>query len=207
MPDTDQTPVPANLDEFDLDAFINGVVVPTKTVAVAQDRAIGQKLREAMQAVVDLEQSEREAKADGRPSKRRAGMTESPELTQARQDLSDLEAQAAGTFSFVRVEPMTKSVRKQALMDGKAANGDMEVYSASVVAHTAKVYRQDPRTHPDAPGRVLTVEQWQQFAEAMGFMQWDAIIDATNDVAAEGVSPDFSQPASPSPAGAASFKS
>ena len=209
MPENTQTPQPAaaNLEEFNLDAFIAGIVVPSKVVAVAQDRALGQQLLEAAQAITDLEQAERDAKTDGRPSKRRAGMTESPELAQARQDLAALEEKAAGTYSFVKVEALTKSVRKQALKDAAKASGDMDVYNTSVISSTAKVYRQDPRVHPDASGRVLSLEQWEAFSEAMGYMQWDAIIDATVEVANEGVSPDFSQPASPSPNGPMSSKS
>ena len=60
------------LAEFDLDAFINGAVTATKTVAIAQDRSLGEQIRQAMQDVVDLEQAQSDDKAAGRPSKRRA---------------------------------------------------------------------------------------------------------------------------------------
>lgn len=209
MPDNTptKTPTPADLAEFDLDAFIAGAVTATKTVAIAQDRSLGEQIRQAMQDVVDLEQAQSNDKAAGRPSKRRAATSEDPDLEAARARLADLEERAEGTYVFVRVEALTRATRKQALKDAQAVDGDAYAYNQSVLAHTAKIFQLDPRTHPDAPGKVLTFDQWGAFADAIGYMQWDALVDAAIEAAGTGVSPDFSQPASPSPAGDVSSKS
>lgn len=207
MPDTNQTPVPADLDAFDFDAFIDGIVQPSKVVAVAQNRALGQQLQEALQTVTDLQLEESNAKAEGRPSKRRAATTESPELDAARQHLADLEQQAAKTFVYVRIEGgLTRAVREQAVKDA-GETGGVGLYNQSVLAHVAQIYKLDPRTHPDAPGRLMSVDQWGKFAEAIGYLQWDAIINALAEVTATGVAPDFSQPPSASPDGGTSSKS
>lgn len=202
-----QTPTPADLAEFDLDAFIAGAVTATKTVAIAQDRSLGEQIRQAMQDVMDLEQAQSNDKAAGRPSKRRAATSEDPDLEAARARLADLEEKAEGTYVFVRVEALTRATRKQALKDAQAVDGDAYAYNQAVLAHTAQVFQVDPRTHPDAPGKTLTFDQWGAFADAIGYMQWDALVDAAIEAAGTGVSPDFSQPASPSPAGDASSKS
>lgn len=210
MPDTTPTqtaPTPADLAEFDLDAFIAGAVTATKTVAIAQDRSIGEQIRQAMQDVMDLEQAQSNDKAAGRPSKRRAATSEDPDLEAARARLADLEEKAQGTYVFVRVEALSRATRKQALKDAQAADGDAYAYNQSVLAHTAQIFQLDPRTHPDAPGKMLTFDQWGAFADAIGYMQWDALVDAAIEAAGTGVSPDFSQPASPSPAGDESSKS
>ena len=207
MPDNTQTPTPADLAEFDLDAFIAGAVTATKTVAIAQDRSLGEQIRQAMQDVVDLEQAQSDDTAAGRPSKRRAATAEDPELEAARARLADLEEKAEGTYVFVRVEALSRATRKQALKDAQAAGGDVDVYNQSVLAHTAQVFQLDPRTHKDAPGKTLTFDQWGAFADAIGYLQWDALVDAAAEAAGTGVSPDFSQPASPSPAGDESSKS
>lgn len=211
MPDTTPTPTPtptpADLAEFDLDAFIAGAVTATKTVAIAQDRSLGEQIRQAMQDVMDLEQAQSNDKAAGRPSKRRAATSEDPDLEAARARLADLEEKAEGTYVFVRVEALSRATRKQALKDAQAADGDAYAYNQAVLAHTAQLYKLDPRTHPDAPGRTLTFDQWGAFADAIGYMQWDVLVDAAIEAAGTGVSPDFSQPASPSPAGDESSKS
>lgn len=207
MPDNTQTPTPADLAEFDLDAFIAGAVTATKTVAIAQDRSLGEQIRQAMQDVVDLEQAQSDDKAAGRPSKRRAATAENPDLEAARARLADLEEKAEGTYVFVRVEALSRATRKQAVKDAQAAGGDVDVYNQSVLAHTAHVFQLDPRTHPHAPGKTLTFDQWGAFADAIGYLQWDALVDAAAEAAGTGVSPDFSQPASPSPAGDESSKS
>ena len=207
MPDTTSPkPVPANLDEFDLDAFIDGVVQPSKVVAVAQDRTLGQQLQEAMQAVLDLQADEVNAKAEGRPSKRRAATEASPELEAARQRLDDLEKAAQSTFVFVRIESLSRDVRNQAIKDA-GPTGSVELYNQSALAHCAKVYKTDPRTHPDAPAKVLSSEQWGVMSTAIGALQWDALLAAITEVTEAGVEPDFSQPASPSPDGATFSKS
>lgn len=197
------TPQPADLETFDLDGFIAGIVQPSKVVAISQNRALGQQILEAMQTVADLQDEERTAKAEGRASKRRAASTESPELEAARKELTDLEAQAEGAFVFVRIEGLTKRTRKQALKDAS----DTDQYNLVVLSMSAKVHKNDPRTHPDSPGKVLSLEQWEEFSEAIGYMQYDALLDAMIEVSNVGVSPDFSQPASPSPAGDTSSKS
>ena len=135
------------------------------------------------------------------------GYFETPDLEAARARLADLEEKAEGTYVFVRVEALSRATRKQALKDAQAADGDAYAYNQAVLAHTAQLYKLDPRTHPDAPGRTLTFDQWGAFADAIGFMQWEALVDAAAEVAGTGVSPDFSQPASPSPAGDESSKS
>lgn len=205
-PDT-TTPTPADLTEFDLDAFIAGAVTATKTVAIAQDRSLGEQIRQAQQDVIDLERRQANDKAEGRPSKRRAATAEDPDLEAARARLADLEEKAEGTYVFVRVEALTRAARKQALKDAKDAGGDVDTYNQSVLAHTAQIFQVDPRTHKDATGKMLTFDQWGEFAEAIGFMQWDALVDAAAEAAGTGVSPDFSQPASPSPGGGESSKS
>ncbi|WP_346007295.1 hypothetical protein [Janibacter terrae] len=211
MPDTTTPeavkPKPADLDQFDFDAFIAGVVNPTKTVAVAQNRALGQQIQEQLREILILERAESDAKAEGRPAKRRAATTASPELEEARARLADLEEQAKSTFVYVRVEGLTRATRRQAAADAKAGSGELDEYNQSAIAHCAQVYKLDPRVHPDASGRVLTLEQWGVMAEKIGALQWEAIIDALNEATAAGVEPDFSQPPSASPAGDTSSKS
>lgn len=209
MPDTTPTPTPtpADLAEFDLDAFIAGAVTATKTVAIAQDRSLGEQIRQAMQDVMDLEQAQSNDKAAGRPSKRRAATSEDPDLEAARARLADLEEKAEGTYVFVRVEALSRATRKQALKDAQAADGDIDAYNQAVLAHTAQLFKVDPRTNPNAPGKTLTFDQWGAFVDAIGYVQWDALVGAMAEAAGTGVSPDFSQPASPSPAGDESSKS
>lgn len=208
MPDTDQSPAkpePADLETFDLDGFIAGIVQPSKVVAISQNRALGQQIQEAAQTYVDLKDEERAAKAEGRATKRRAASTESPELEAARKELTDLEEQAASTFVFVRIEGgLTRNTRKQALKD---TEGDADQNNLAFLSMSAKVHKNDPRTHPDSPGKVLSLAQWEEFSEAIGYMQYDAVLDAMIEVSNVGVSPDFSQPASPSPDGDTSSKS
>lgn len=211
MSATDQTPAkpePADLETFDLDGFIAGIVQPTKVVAISQNRALGQQILEAMQAVTDLQDDERTAKAEGRATKRRAATTESPELEAARKELADLEAQAEGSFIFVKVEGgLTSSIKKQAVRESQERDGAVDTYNHAVLARITRLFKEDPRTHPDATGRVMDIDGWAKFSEAIGHMQYDPILDAMIEVSNVGVSPDFSQPASPSPAGDTSSKS
>lgn len=208
MPDADQTtPEPVDLDAFDLDGFINGTVHPSRTVAVTNNRALGQQIQEAAQEVARLLDEERDAAATGRPSKRRAATTEAPELEEAREALARLEEQAAGSFVWVRIEgTLDAAVKAQALKDAKAAGGDVTTYNLSVLAHTARVHKVDPRTHEDAAGAVMPLEQWQRFMTSIGALQHEAIMNALVEVNEVGVTPDFSQPASPSPDGGESSK-
>lgn len=209
MPDTDKTtPEPADLDAFDLDAFIEGTVHPTRTVAVTNNRALGQRIQEQARVITDLQDAERDAKADGRATRRRAAATESPDLENARQALADLEAEAEQSFVWVKIEgTVDADLKAQALKDAKGAGGDVTTYNLSVLAHTARVHKSDPRTHPDDAGTVLSLEQWRTFTTKVGALQWDAILNALVDVNEVGVTPDFSQPASPSPDGDESSKS
>lgn len=214
MPDTNQTPAtpePADLEEFDLDGFIAGVVRPSKVIPVAKDRALGSQIQEARTRVADLEQEERDSSAEGRASRRRAASTETATLEAARSDLDRLTEQARGQFVFVRVEDVTRKVRKQAMADGEAASTtrdiDRDAYNLSVLSMVARVYTTDPRQDAEAVGKVLTPDQWDGLVEAIGLSQYDALIDAANDVTLTGVSPDFSLPASPSPDGGTSSKS
>lgn len=207
MPDTNQS-TPADLEAFDLDGFIAGVVQPSKTVPIVQDRTLGQQLQDAMQAVADLEGEQQTAKAEGRPSKRRAATVDSPELEEAREHLANLQTKAADGFVFVHVEGVTKNVRKEAVQDAqKAPGGQIEAYNLHALARSARIYKRDPRTHEDERGKVMTAEQWDRFAEAIGVLQWDHIIGALDDMSSVGVLPDFSQPASHSPDGDTSSKS
>lgn len=208
MPDnTGPEPTPTNLEAFDLDGFIAGIVRPAEVVPIAQDARLSQQLHEAEQAVTKLEEDEANAKAEGRPSKRRAGTAESPELEQAREHLTALREHANGSLVFVRVEAETRSACKQALKKARAAGGDIDVYNTSLISLTSRLFREDPRANPDTPGVALTVEQWDDLAEAVGALQWDKVVEATSKVAAESVTPDFSRPASHSPDGDTSSKS
>lgn len=204
MPNTDPAPQAADLEEFDLEGFIAGVVQPSKVVAVSQNRALGQQIEEVRGVVADLEEKEADAKSSGSGSRRRAGTASTPELDAARSDLADLESQAAGTYVYVRVEGgLTRAIRDQAQNDSR---GDKDRYNMSVIAHCARVHKADPRAVKDSPGRVLSIEQWEQFEAAVGFLQYDAIVDAMIEVTTVGVTPDFSQPASHSPDGGESSK-
>lgn len=216
MPDnttTDQpNPSPTDLEVFDLDGFVSGAVQPSTVIPVARDRTLGQQLTEASKAVAAAELRARTAKTEGRATNRRAGTAVSPEVKEAREALAALEEQARGTWFYVRAEALTRRVRKQALQDGRDASADpndidQDAYNLSVLAMSAKVYATDPRVTPDAPGRTLTVEQWDELVEAIGVVQYEAIIDAVTEVTLTGVSPDFSRPASPSPAGGTSSAS
>ena len=209
MPDTDQTtPEPVDLDAFDLDGFINGTVHPSRTVAVTNNRALGQQIQQQAQEVARLLDEERAAAAEGRPSRRRAATAESPELEEARERLADLEEQAAGSFVWVKIEgTLDAAIKAQALKDAKREGGSVSTYNLSVLAHTARLHKVDPRTHEDSTGAVMLLEQWQKFMTAIGALQHEAIVDALVEVNEVGVTPDFSQPASPSPDGDESSKS
>lgn len=200
---TDQ-PNPTDLEVFDLDGFVAGAVQPSIVVPVAKDRSLGKQLTEASKAVTAAELRARTAKTEGRATNRRAGTAVSPEVKEARKALAALEEQARGTWFYVRAEALTRRVRKQAIQDSRDASADpndhdQDAYNLSVLSMSAKVYATDPRVTPDAPGRTLTIEQWDELVEAIGVVQYEAIIDAITEVTLTGVSPDFSQPASHSP--------
>lgn len=209
MPDADQTtPEPVDLDAFDLDGFINGTVHPSRTVAVTNNRALGQQIQEAAQEVARLLDEERDAAATGRPSKRRAATAEAPELEEAREHLAQLEEQAAGCYVFVKIEgTLDTPIKAQALKDAKADGGKIDTYHQSILSMTARVHTVDPRTHDDSRGGVMTLDQWAEFAKSIGYFQWEAITEALIEVNEVGVTPDFSQPASPSPDGGESSES
>ncbi|MEN3123276.1 hypothetical protein [Janibacter sp. LM] len=195
----------ADLDAFDLDDFLAGVVAPTRTVAVSQDRTLGQQARKQMALIEELERDAVTARAEGRKTTRRAAATRPPELEAAHQRLAELERAAEGTFVWVRVEAIDPPTQKQAARD--ASGGTKDDYNRAVIALTARVHKRDPRAYPDAPGAVLSAEQWEAFSIAVGFVQWQAIVDATIEVNAEGVMPGFSQQPSHSPGGGTSSES
>ena len=219
MPDIDTThtsvgddttpPTPATLDTFDLDAFLDGAVLPSKTVPVLLDRRVAAEALEVERRIADLEERASRESSEGKPTRRRAATTTDPELEAARADLDALRVRAQ--FAYVRVEPVNRSIRKQAVKDGLAAatgSGiDQDAYNDSVISMVARLYTADPRVHDDAAGRVLTPQQWARFADVVGTAQYEAIIEAINEVSLVGVSPDFSRPASPSPSGEASSTS
>lgn len=214
------TPEPANLDDFNLDDFLDGITVPKKTVPVCKDRVLGQKMLEqeevideAAERVDQLERQEAVNKAEGKVSRRRITEAASPELLAARAELetaratlTELEERARGAFFYVRVEPLTRKARQQAAGDAKRASGakegDLNVYNDSCLSLTARLYEVDPRVHEDAVGRVLLPEQWSQIAERIGIVQYESLVNALAEVSVIAVSPDFSQPASPSADGA-----
>lgn len=193
-------PEPADLDEFNLDDFLDGITTPTKTVPICKDRVLAQRMLEAEHRIEDLEQEEAARRAEGKKSTRRAASAESPEIEAARAELTALEEQARGSFFYIRVEPMSRTIRKQAQRAAsKAASGsEIEAYNHEALAHTAQLFTSDPREDDDAKGRVLTVEEWERLTARIGVGQYDELINASQEVSLVSVSPDFSRPASPS---------
>lgn len=209
MPENTTTPdapthAPADLEEFDLDGFIAGSVRPSKVVPIVRDRDLGGRVLELRQRVIDLSVQQSNDAADGK-SRRRAGAADTPELESVRADYEALLGEARGALVYVRVEDATRGVRKQARKD--SGGSDVDRFNSSVLSQVAKVYVLDPREHPDAPGKVLTLAQWDTLAEVIGVEQYDMLIAAVNEVTETGVSPDFSLPASLSPAGGVSSRS
>lgn len=193
-------PEPADLEAFDFDGFIAGIVRPSRVVPVAKDRALGAQIVDTERRIAELEAEEADRRADGRGSKRRAATAESPEMDEARAHLADLTEQARGQFFYVRIEDLTRKIRKQAIADGTDGGKlDQDAYNMSALSMIATVHDTDPRVDEGSRGRVLTVEQWDQLSEAIGVRQYESLIDAAGDVTQVGVSPDFSQPASHSP--------
>lgn len=206
MPDTDPTPTPADLDAFDVDAFIAGITRPTETVPLVQDANLGKQLRQAQLEVTAAIDDQANAKAEGRASKRRAGSTETPavENARARYDALLEHARATGRLVYIHVETATEADRRQALVDARADGGSMSTYNTSLISLTCRLHLEDPRANPNSKGRVLTVEQWTAINNAVGALQWDAIVEASSRVAEDAVTPDFSLPASLSPDGGTS---
>ena len=206
-PTSTATPQPADLDEFDLDDFLDGITTPTKTVPICKDRVLAQQMLDVERRIGDLEQQDIARRAEGKPSSRRAASTESPDLEAARAELTTLEERARDAFFFVQVEPLTRMVRKQATKDaqdaGSVKDPDITVYNDSCLSQTARLFEVDPREDPDAPGRVLLPAQWARLADRIGQPQYDRIIEALTEVSVVTVSPDFSRPASPSASGQA----
>lgn len=207
-PTTESKPAVADLEAFDLEGFIAGTVRPSKVVPIAQDRTLGEQLLEAGQAVLALMRDQETAKAEGRPSKRRAASTETPELEAARAHVADLTARAHGTFVFVRVEGVSPDQRNAAIDAAKNGNDvDQHEYNRQVLARTSVLYRADPRESPDAPPKKLTAEEWRDLGEAIGWKQYDTILDTLIEVSSTGLMPDFSLPVSLYPGGGESAKS
>ena len=224
MPEnTETTATAADLTAFDLDGFLSGVVQPSTVVPVTRDRSAGERITDAMQAVVDAERAVDaaksgavEARADGRSTRRRAADADDPDVSEAEQALGDargaLEAaqdEARHTFVFVRVVSLTRKTRAAARDAALDADGkvDIDAYNLHALGEVGEVFAVDPREHPDAVGTRMTALQWDQFTDAIGIGQFDRLVSAITDLTLAEVPVDFSRPASPSPSGAAFSKS
>lgn len=203
-----QKPTPADLSTFDVDAFIAGITLPTEVVPVAQNGRLGQRLAEAAQAVVVAEEAAEDLAAEGQ-STRRAASEEPVEVEQARAAYDKLlqEAHDTGSLVWVAVQAETRAARKQALKDARAGDGEVDTYNTSLVSLTSRLHLTDPREDTDSTGMALTRDQWEAFSNAIGALQWDAIVRATTKTATESVTPDFWRPRSASPGGGTSSES
>lgn len=207
MPNPEQ-PAPVDLTDFDLAGFIAGTVVPSRVIPVSNDRDLGAQVAAAEQALAALERRQDGHEDAGTRPRRRLGQATTSDVEQARRDLEGLKAKAARSLVYVRVEGiMDTAVKAQRDKDGKALGGTVHDFHLATIALTGRVHLSDPRVDVGARGQVMTAQQWDDFQHAIGLMQWERILLAMAEVMSAGVTPDFSQPASPSPVGGVSSAS
>lgn len=199
-----------DLTEFDLDAFVDGLVEPRKVVTICRDRDLALRLDDARERLSSLEDRDRSAADSGQPTRRRMVAGEPSDTAAARAAVDDLTAQAGAAFVYVQVTGgMSRDTRRQAANDASRVDADVRVdtFNLSMLSQVARVHVTDPRTVSESPGKFLDLAGWDKFTRAIGEQQYRSILDAVEYVSAAGVEPDFSPPSSPSPAGRTSSES
>lgn len=184
-----QDPVPygstPDVEDFDIEKWIQGYTAPTTTVPVTNKPGAGLELARLESEIAKIKRELKEATVPGgakRSAGRRAGSAQSPQETELRKQMRQILDELDGTWIEVGLRALDP-IESNKLGDDHP-NRMTRLGHALALAGTVK-------------GKKMDAEQWLKFFKAIGNAQTVKLESELDQISGAVVTPDFSERVSP----------
>lgn len=182
---TETTGLP-DVPDFDIDAWIDGKVIPRDTLRVTNDVTLAEKSAELARRIDEAKTRAEEAQREGRSGGRRAGAKDHPDVAAAKDELKALLAAHDQTWLTVHLRAL--DAHEAADVSDKGPRTVDKLAAGLALCATL--------TKDDGPHQTLTEEKWHAFLNTIGAVQSIQLNRKMNALADMVVTPDFSERAS-----------
>lgn len=183
-----------SIDEFDVDAWIDGASAAVEEITVTNDLTLAVEAAQAMEDLRDAVDAADREKADGTPVKgRRLAQASTDDVQAARARVEELQARNPRSWVTIRVSTLPEDTRA-GIADAGQKGRDFTVHAMAACATIR------PHGAPAEQGRKITADQWRKVIESIAgqFVEVDNALAKVTLGAV--VTPDFwgaSSPADP----------